>query len=109
MGVTLMTPFYLMRLAEVYAMAAQPEEGLKRLAEAAKLIETTQERWVEARRLNRVVALSAMRPRAVTEFRTDWPTIFAANAFRNQYQLRSALLRATGRRRSAVIVYVLSS
>ena len=29
-------------------MAAQPEEGLNRLAEAAKLVETTQERWAEA-------------------------------------------------------------
>jgi predicted ATPase len=37
-----------MILAEVYGMAAQPEQGLDRLAEAAKLIETTQERWIEA-------------------------------------------------------------
>jgi predicted ATPase len=29
-------------------MATQPDEGLKRLVEAAKLIETTQERWAEA-------------------------------------------------------------
>ena len=29
-------------------MAAQPEEGLNRLVEAAKLVETTQERWAEA-------------------------------------------------------------
>jgi class 3 adenylate cyclase/predicted ATPase len=44
----LMIPFYLMTLAEAYGMAAQPEQGLDRLAEAAKLIETTQERWIEA-------------------------------------------------------------
>jgi hypothetical protein len=29
-------------------MAAQQEEGLDRLAEAARLVETTQERWAEA-------------------------------------------------------------
>jgi predicted ATPase len=44
----LLIPFYLMTLAEAYGMAAQPEEGLDRLTEAAKLIETTQERWIEA-------------------------------------------------------------
>jgi class 3 adenylate cyclase/predicted ATPase len=47
-GANLMIPFYLMTLAEIYRMAAQPEEGLDRLAEAARLIETTQERWIEA-------------------------------------------------------------
>jgi predicted ATPase len=47
-GAKLVLPFFLMTLAEVYGMAAQPEEGLERLAEAAKLVETTQERWAEA-------------------------------------------------------------
>ena len=47
-GANLMIPFCLMTLAEVYRMAAQPEEGLDRLAEAARLIETIQERWIEA-------------------------------------------------------------
>jgi predicted ATPase len=47
-GGNLMIPFFLMTLAEVYGMAAQPEEGLNRLAEAAALVETTQERWAEA-------------------------------------------------------------
>jgi predicted ATPase len=37
-----------MTLAEVYGMAGQPDEGLDRLAEAANLVETTQERWAEA-------------------------------------------------------------
>ena len=46
-GANLLIPFYLIALAEAYGMAAQPEEGLDRLAEAAKLIETTQERWIE--------------------------------------------------------------
>jgi predicted ATPase len=43
-----MMPFHLMTLAEVYGNAAQPEEGLNRVAEAGQLIETTQERWAEA-------------------------------------------------------------
>jgi class 3 adenylate cyclase/predicted ATPase len=47
-GSSVMAPFVLTMLAEVYGMAAQPEEGLNRLAEAAKLVETTQERWAEA-------------------------------------------------------------
>jgi tetratricopeptide (TPR) repeat protein len=44
-GVDLVRPLYLMMLAEVYGLAAQPEEGLAQIAEAAK---TTQERWAEA-------------------------------------------------------------
>ena len=44
----MMIPFFLTTLAEAYGMAAQPREGLDRLAEAAKLVETTQERWAEA-------------------------------------------------------------
>jgi len=47
-GANLAMPFFLTTLAEVYGMGAQPEEGLNRLAEAANLVETTQERWVEA-------------------------------------------------------------
>jgi predicted ATPase len=47
-GSKLLLPFALMMLAEVYGMASQPREGLDRLAEAAKLVETTQERWAEA-------------------------------------------------------------
>jgi predicted ATPase len=43
-----MLPSYLMMLADAYGMAGQPERGLDRLAEAAKLVETTQERWAEA-------------------------------------------------------------
>jgi predicted ATPase len=47
-GISITVPFHLMTLAEVYGNAAQPEEGLNRLAEAGQLIETTQERWAEA-------------------------------------------------------------
>ena len=53
-------PFALTVLAEVQGKSAQPEEGLNRLAEAAKLVETTQERWAEAEihRLRGVLLLS---------------------------------------------------
>jgi class 3 adenylate cyclase/predicted ATPase len=47
-GCDILRPFFLMVLAEVYGKAGQPEEGLNRLVEAAKLVETTQERWAEA-------------------------------------------------------------
>jgi len=45
---SLMMPFVLTARAEAYGMAAQPDEGLAQLAEAAKLVETTKERWAEA-------------------------------------------------------------
>jgi predicted negative regulator of RcsB-dependent stress response len=41
-------PFHLVTLAEIYGIAAQPEEGLNQLNEAAKLVEATRERWAEA-------------------------------------------------------------
>jgi predicted ATPase len=41
-------PFVLTTLAETYGLAGQPEEGLKRIAEAIALLERTQERWAEA-------------------------------------------------------------
>jgi predicted ATPase len=47
-GAALLLPLYLTMLAEIYGMAGQPNEGLKRLAEAANLVQTTQERWAEA-------------------------------------------------------------
>jgi tetratricopeptide (TPR) repeat protein len=47
-GCALNGPFFLTLLAEAYAKAGQVQEGLEKLAEAAGLIETTQERWFEA-------------------------------------------------------------
>jgi tetratricopeptide (TPR) repeat protein len=47
-GSRLMLPFLLVCLAEVYGMAARPDEGLNTLAEAAALIDGTKERWLEA-------------------------------------------------------------
>ena len=47
-GCNILRPFFLMVLAQAYGKAGQLEEGLNRLVEAAKLVETTQERWAEA-------------------------------------------------------------
>jgi tetratricopeptide (TPR) repeat protein len=47
-GANLGAPFHLVALAELYGKAAQPEKGLERLAEAAELIDKTEERWAEA-------------------------------------------------------------
>ena len=47
-GTNLLLPFFLTTLAQVYGMAARPKEGLDCLAEAAKIVETTQDRWAEA-------------------------------------------------------------
>jgi predicted ATPase len=67
-GAHLLIPFYLMTLAEVCAMAAQPDEGLERLAEATNIVEATQERWAEAEmyRLRGTLLLS-MHERAAAE------------------------------------------
>jgi hypothetical protein len=48
MGCNLNGPFVRMILAEVYGMAGHPDKGLDWLAEAAELVEMTQERWAEA-------------------------------------------------------------
>ena len=47
-GCNLTGPFVLTTLAETYGFAGQPEEGLKRTAEAIALFERTDERWAEA-------------------------------------------------------------
>jgi len=41
-------PQTLTMLAYAYGKARQPEEGLRRLAEAVEIVETTQDRWAEA-------------------------------------------------------------
>jgi class 3 adenylate cyclase/predicted ATPase len=47
-GTVAFTPLFLMWLAEAYAMVGQPVDGLNCLAEAARIIETTEERNSEA-------------------------------------------------------------
>jgi len=50
-GCILGRPTALTRLADAYRLAGQPQVGLSHLAEARRLAETTQERWVEAEML----------------------------------------------------------
>jgi class 3 adenylate cyclase/predicted ATPase len=89
-GCSVLLPFFLTTLAEVYGMAAQPEEGLDRLAEAAKLVETTQERWIEAEmhRLRGTLLLS-MHEHAAAE-----DSYHRALAVARQQQTKSWELRA---------------
>jgi predicted ATPase/class 3 adenylate cyclase len=47
-GCKAVVPFFLIVLAEVNGMAAQPEQGLKRIRESLVLSEKTKERWVDA-------------------------------------------------------------
>jgi predicted ATPase len=65
-GRNLMIPFFLTVLADAHGMAAQPQEGLDRLAEAAKLVETTRECWADAEihRLRGRLLLSMHEPAA---------------------------------------------
>jgi predicted ATPase len=67
-GAVVNTPYVLMWLAEAYAMLDQPIEGMNCLAEAAQIIETTQER-VGAAELHRLRGdlLNAIRDRAAAE------------------------------------------
>jgi class 3 adenylate cyclase/predicted ATPase len=68
-GANLGAPFHLIALAELYGKAGQPEEGLKRLAEAAELIEKTGERWAaaEMHRLRGMLLLSTNEQRAAED------------------------------------------
>ena len=68
-GRKLMIPFFLTTLAEAYALAGEPREGLDQLAEAAQLVETTHECWTEAEvyRLRGTLLLSMNRPGAAEQ------------------------------------------
>jgi predicted ATPase len=68
-GCNLVVPFLLVTLAETCGMAARPNEGLDRLAEALDLIETTRECWVEAEihRLRGTLLLSMNKQAAAGE------------------------------------------
>jgi predicted ATPase len=46
-GCSLLVPFWLTALADVYGKSSQPHEGLSQLAAAAELIDQTKERWAE--------------------------------------------------------------
>jgi predicted ATPase len=91
-GAKLTFPFYLTMLAEVYGMAAQPEEGLDRLAEAANMVETTQERWAEAEmhRMRGTLLLS-MHEHTAAEDSYRQALVVAQRQSAKFWELRSAL------------------
>jgi predicted ATPase len=91
-GANLMTPSYLITLAEVYGMAARPDEGLDRIAEAAELVETTHERWAEAEmhRVRGTLLLSMHEP-AAAEDSFQQALAVAGRQSARFWQLRAAL------------------
>jgi class 3 adenylate cyclase/tetratricopeptide (TPR) repeat protein len=68
-GASLGAPFHLIALADLYGKAGQPEKGLKQLADAAELVQKTQERWAEAElhRLRGILLLSMNRHAAAED------------------------------------------
>jgi tetratricopeptide (TPR) repeat protein len=100
-------PFHLMFLAETYKRAGQTEDSLNQFAEAAKVVEVTQERWLEAElhRQRGILLLSLHQHKAAEE---DYRR--ALNIARRQdakfWELRAAtsmarLWRDQGRREEA--------
>ena len=106
-GSMLLVPFFLLLLADANGKAGQPEHGLRRLDEVARLLETTQERWVEAemhRLRGELLAATGNRAAAEETFR------HALNVARHQsaklWELRAAtslarLWRDQGKRTQA--------
>jgi predicted ATPase len=100
-------PFWLTLLADAYGRARRPEEGLKRLAEAADLVEATQERWTEAE-MHRVLGelLIAMHEPAAAEDSLRKAMAVAQRQSAKLWELRAAmslarLWRGQGRRTEA--------
>src|SRR6266851_5619456 len=106
-GSMLLVPFFLLLLADANGKAGSREEGLRRLDEVARLVETTQERWVEAemhRLRGELLAATGNRAAAEETFR------HALNVARHQsaklWELRAAtslarLWRDQGKRTEA--------
>jgi tetratricopeptide (TPR) repeat protein len=92
-GCNVLIPFFLTVLAEAHAMAEQPEEGLNRLAEAEKLLETTtQERWAEAEMYRmRGTLLLSTREHAEAEDSFNLAIAVARRQSAKFWELRAAL------------------
>jgi predicted ATPase len=90
-GTVLLTPMLLIWLAEAYAMLGQPVEGLGCLAEAAQIIETTDERDHEAE-LHRVRGdlLNATGDRSAAEQRYRQAIAIAERQSAKLFQLRAS-------------------
>ena len=91
-GTNLLLPFFLTIVAEVYGMAGQPEEGLNWLAEAAKIVEITQDRWAEAEmhRMRGTLSLS-MHKHAAAEESYRHALAMARQQSAKFWELRAAL------------------
>ena len=91
-GSNLLLAFYLTTLAEAYGMAAQPEEGLNWLAEAAKIMETTNDCWAEAE-MHRVrgTLLLSLHERAAAEKSYRQALEVARRQSAKLWQLRAAM------------------
>jgi predicted ATPase len=94
-GCNLVVPFFLTTLAEIYGMAAQADEGLKRVAEAANIVEATQERWADAEmhRLRGTLSLS-MHQRAAAEDSFHQALAVARRQSAKFWELRAAMSMA---------------
>ena len=106
-GCNLALPAFFTLLAEVYEMAGEPRDGLNRLDEAAKLVETTHERWNEAEmhRLRGTLLLS-MHKQATAEESYRLALAVARRQSAKFWELRAALdlarlLRNQGKRTEA--------
>jgi predicted ATPase len=106
-GAVVGTSFALTGLAEAYAMLGQPVEGLNSLAEAAQIVETTDERYQEAD-LHRVRGelLNAIRDRAAAEHSYGQALAIAARQGAKTFELGAAtslacLWRDQGKRTEA--------
>jgi tetratricopeptide (TPR) repeat protein len=68
-GTNLLFPFFLTLLADTHLRAAQPDKGLESVAEATRVLETTQERWSEAEvhRMRGILLVSMNEPTAADE------------------------------------------
>jgi predicted ATPase len=102
-----MIPFFLTVLADAYGMASQRQKGLDQLAEAAKLVEATHERWAEAEihRLRGTLLLSVNKL-AAAEASYSCALEVAQRQSAKFWELRAArdlarLWRDQGRRREA--------
>jgi tetratricopeptide (TPR) repeat protein len=91
-GVILQVPILLAMLADTYRIAGQPEDGLNRLAETTKLVETTQQRWAQAEihRLRGALLLS-MRDHAAAEDSFQHAMALAQQQSAKLWELRAAL------------------
>ena len=94
-GCNLVVPFFLTTLAEIYGMAAQADEGLKRVAEAANIVEATQERWADAEmhRLRGTLSLF-MHQRAAAEDSFHQALAVARRQSAKFWELRAAMSMA---------------